>query len=502
VNLHLLLPEILVVFGALAVVTADLLAKPEHRARIAPWVAGSALVAALLVLVLLAPDGSSLRGHHRSDAFSLFVRGIALGGGLLLVLLSAGYTRRMDRGHGEFYGLLLFALLGVMLVSGVTDLMGLFVCLELVTISSYVLAAFKRADVESTEAGLKYLLVGAVSSAFLLFGCALVYGASGTVDFATLSAHVAGKGFSPLLSLGTGLVLVGLFFKISAVPFHVWAPDVYQGAPSPVTAFLSSLSKSAGFVLILRVLAVLVVPIHAKDAASRDAWIAFFGVVAGVTLLYGNLGAIAQRDVKRLLAYSSIGHAGYMLLGVAAIAAAPVGDERVRIEGATAVLVYLFAYYVTTMTAFAVVTAVSKLGRGHDAATTYAGLHRRAPLLAFAMLLALLSLAGVPPMAGLIGKFLVFYALVDAAQTHPGLILLGFLGALGVVLSLYYYLLLIREMYVKEPSEGSAAPRLAIPRGSRAAVVLGVVALVLFGVYWAPVYDAAHRAALALFAVR
>jgi NADH-quinone oxidoreductase subunit N len=380
--------------------------------------------------------------------------------------------------------------------------MGLFVCLELVTISSYVLAAFKRSDVASTEAGLKYLVVGAVSSAFLLFGSALVYGASGSVDFVTLSAHVVGKGFSPLLALGTGLVLVGLFFKISAVPFHVWAPDVYQGAPSPVTAFLSSLSKSAGFVLLLRVVATLVTP--ATEAATRDAWLAFFGVAAGLTLLYGNLGAIPQRDVKRLLAYSSIGHAGYMLLGVAAIAAASddAAGRRLREDGAASVLVYLFAYYVTTTTAFAVVAAVSRLGRGHDAGLTYAGLHRRAPLLAFGMLLALLSLAGVPPLAGLIGKFLVFFALVKASEHHPGLLALGFIGAAGVVLSLYYYLLLIREMYIKEPVEGPSAPRLAIPAGTRLAVAIGVVALVGVGVFWAPVYDAAQRASHALFNAR
>ena len=499
-HLGLLLPEILIVLGALSAVTIDLLFG-ERRGALVPWVAGGALVAALLVLVIGRPEGHAVLGHFSSDAFSRFVRAIACAGGALLVMLSAPYTGRMDRGHGEFYGLLLFAILGVLLVSGVTDLMGMFVCLELVTITSYVLAAFKRNDVRSVEAGLKYLVMGAVSSAMLLFGIAFVYGASGTVDFETISGHVAGKGFSPLLGLGSGLVFVGLFFKVSAVPFQVWAPDVYQGAPSPVTAFLTSLSKSAGFVLLLRMVAVLVVP-SAGTAASAG-WLQFFAVIAGLTLLYGNLGAIAQKDVKRLLAYSSIGHAGYMLLGVVAIIAAPT--DAVRHAGAVAVLVYLLAYYLTTLTAFAVVVVVSGLGRGHDASTAYAGLHRRSPLLALALLLALLSLAGVPPMAGLIGKFLAFYALVAAAATHPMLVALGLIGVLGVVISLYFYLLLIRELYAKEAPEdalGATASRVHVPLASRVAIAIGIASMIGLGIWWEPVHTAAGQAADALFAAR
>jgi NADH-quinone oxidoreductase subunit N len=496
-NLHLLLPEIFVVLGGLLAVTVDLTFHAARRGRLVPWVAALGLAAALVAVVVGRPDGTALAGGHLSDAFSRFVRGLACAGGLVLVALSSSYTRRMDRGHGEFYGLLMFALLGVMLVSAVTDLMGLFVSLELITISSYVLAAFKRTDVRSTEAGLKYLVVGAVSSAFLLFGAALVFGATGSVTFATIAAHVAGKGFAPLLALGAGLVFMGLFFKCAAVPFQVWAPDVYQGAPSPVTAFLSSLSKSAGFVLLLRVTSFLVVP--AVGTASGDAWVSFFGVVAALTLLYGNLGAMAQRDVKRLFAYSSIGHAGYMLMGVTVVVAA---SPSIRVDGAAAVLVYLVAYYVTTLTAFAVVVAVSAQGRGHDTSTAYAGLGRRSPFLAFAMLLALLSLAGVPPMAGLIGKFLVFYTVVAASEARHGLVALGVVGALGVVLSLYYYLLLIREMYAKPPAADGPSGPLAVPAGVRVAVVVGIVALLGLGIFWGQAYDLAHEAAAALFVAR
>lgn len=498
-DLYLLFPEIIVVATALACVAVDILVTPARRLRLVPLTAALGLAVALVVLLFDRREGAAVYGHYTVDAFARFTRTIAVAGGLLLVAIAAPYTKRMDRGHGEFYALLLLALTGVLLVSGVADLMSLFVSVELITISSYVLAAFKRQDPRSTEAGLKYLVVGAVSSAFLLFGIALVYGGVGAVDFAAIKAHVAGKGAGALLSLGTVLVFMGLFFKASAVPMQVWAPDVYEGAPSPVTGFLSSLSKSAGFVLLLRTVQVLVVPTAGPLGlgAPTGPWGTFLGVIAGLTLLYGNLGAIAQRDVKRLLAYSSIGHAGYLLMGVTVVAAA--GTPALRQEGAAAVLVYLLSYYVTTLTAFAVVTAVSAEGRGHDAATSYAGLSRRSPLLAFAMLLALLSLAGVPPLAGLIGKFLVFFAVVDTAKTMPGLTALGVVGALSVVFSLYFYLLLIREMYAKPPVDGDAALPLRPAFAHRVAVFAGIGALLVLGIFWGPVLAAANEAAAALF---
>jgi NADH-quinone oxidoreductase subunit N len=492
-NLVALLPEGVVALGAMLAVAADLAGPKTRRASLPALVACVSCLAALLLL-LRPPAGAAVAGHFVDDGFSRFVRLLAAGGGLLLSGLSAAYTRRMDRGHGEFYGMLLLALAGVMLVAGVADLMSLFVSLELVTVTSYVLAAFKRNEATSTEAGLKYLVVGAVSSAVLLFGIALAYGATGTVDFAALSRHVAGRGFSPLLSLGTVLVFGGLFFKCAAVPFQVWAPDVYQGSPTPVTAFLSSLSKSAGVVLLLRLVAVLVVP--AMGAEGAGTWAAILAVAAGVTLLYGNLGAIPQRDVKRLLAYSSIGHAGYLLLGLAAVAAS--ADRSVQEAAASAVLVYLLAYYLTTVTAFAVVACVSAEGRGHDVEASYEGLSRRSPFLAFAMLLALLSLAGVPPMAGLIGKLLVFYAVVRAAEAHPALYVAAFVGAAGVVVSLYYYLLLIRRMYVGTPPQG--ASRVPVPWPARAVIAVGIVSMLAIGVYWGPVQEAATKAARALFA--
>ncbi len=488
-NLHLLLPEIVVVATALLVVTGDLLTKDDARRRIlAPATAAFGLALALTVLLLDSREGLAVQGHFGVDGFSRFARGLALSGGIFVVGIGGAWTRRMDRGHGEFYALMLLALVGVMLVSGVKDLLSLFVSLELVTVSSYVLAAFKRNDPKSTEAGLKYLVIGAVSSAVLLFGIALLYGAAGSVEFGALSAHAAARGFSPLLSLGTALVMAGLFFKASAVPFQVWAPDVYQGSPTPVTAFLASLSKTAGFVLLLRLASVLIVP--AAGQASAAMWTGFLGLVSGATILYGNLGAIPQRDVKRLLGYSSIGHAGYLLMGVSAVAAASTPEQAQ--SGAAAVLFYLLAYYVTTATAFAVVACVSAEGRGHAAGMGYAGLARRSPFLAFGMLLALLSLAGVPPLAGLVGKFLLFYAVVER-----GLYPIAFVGAVAVVFSLYYYLLLIREMYVRPASPGPEHP--PVPLSARWVVTVGIAALLALGIFWGPVYDATRHAAKALF---
>jgi NADH-quinone oxidoreductase subunit N len=487
-NLHLLLPEVVATVAALLAVTADLLVRSARRPSLPPAIAAAGCAAALAVVLLDGRSGSALSGSFVADAFSRYARALAYAGGLLVVGVAAPYTRRMDRGHGEFYGLLLLALVGVALVAGVADFVSLFVALELVTVLSYVLAAFKRNDPRSTEAGLKYLVVGAVSSAVLLFGIALVYGAAGSLGFAAVSDHVADAGFSPLLAVGTALVLGGLFFKTAAVPFQVWAPDVYQGAPTPVTAFLTSLSKSAGFVLLLRLVTVIVVP--AAESGSTGPWVTFFGVVAVATLLFGNLGAIPQRDVKRLLAYSSIGHAGYLMMGVAAVAAAE-SPAQARDAG-TAVLFYLLAYYVTVLAAFAVVGAVSAATKGHDMPRDYAGLARRSPFLGFAMLLALLSLAGVPPLAGLVGKLLVFYAVVDR-----GLLPLALVGAAAVVVSLYYYLLLAKQMYVRRGTEEEAP--IAVSPATRLVLWGSMAAMLAVGIYPGPAYAAAAAASRALF---
>lgn len=495
-NLELMVPELIVAGTALAAILPELLLPASRRAAATAWTSLAGLLVAFCALLLMSPseslalhvveDGATLTGW-RSDAFSIFCRALTAGGGALLVLLSVPYTRRMDRGHGEFYALLLFALLGVMLVSGVSDLLSFFVCLELVTIMAYILAALRRNDLRSTEAGLKYLVIGAVSTAILLLGIGLIYGAVGSVSFSALAAKMAAGAPPAILVLGIALVLVGLFFKVGGVPFHVWIPDVYEGAPSPVTAFLITASKFAGVVLLLRFSEAALVP-GLRAAAPFD-WVVLLGAVSVVTLLFGVLGAIAQRSIKRLLAYSSIGHAGYILMAIAAVAAEGAGGPG---RGASALLFYIMAYFATSITAFAVIITVSAAAKthGHEA---YTGLAQRSPLLALALCLSLLSLAGVPPLAGFFGKFLILAAVVD-----KGLLALAFLGAGAVIVSLYFYLLWVKEMYVRAPDEEKPQPAIPVPGVTRVVLYVGMAAMLAMGVAMGPFYEWAHDAAASL----
>lgn len=504
-DLHFLMPECLVAGAVLAVIATEVLLPEGRRARATSATALLGLLAALAWIVRdwcadvhgealkVVGTGGATVTAWTVDAFSLFTRGLAAAGGVLLVLLSIPYTRRMDRGHGEFYALLLTALLGVMLISGVSDLLTLFVCLELVTISSYVLAAFRRNDVRSTEAGLKYLVVGSVSSALLLLGIAFVFGATGGLSFEALRAAVTTGSPDALLVLGSALLLVGILFKVGGVPFHVWIPDVYEGAPSPVTAFLSTASKSAGVVLLLRLAQAVLVPALGHVQA---AWLWLLVVIACLTLLFGLLGAMPQRRIKRLLGYSSIGHAGYLLAAVAAMGAGGAADA---LPGATAILFYLAAFFFTNLTAFAVVVLVSSTAVA-PGVSAWAGLSRRAPFLAFAMCLALLSLAGVPPLSGFFSKFLVLNAVIARADAHPLLWVLAGVGALGILLSLYFYLLWILEMYFKPPDPTLEASGVRVPRAAAAVVWIGVLAMLAMGVAMGPVYGWAERAARSLLA--
>lgn len=497
-NLHLLLPEMLVAAAALAVVAVELLLPADRRPRgtSVTALAGVGLALGLLVsawasgtrgAALEVLDGGRRVTAWTVDAFSLFVRAVVAASGLLLVLLSIPFTRRLDRGHGEFYGVLLFALLGVMLIAGVSDLLTTFVCLELVTISSYVLAAFRRNDVRSTEAGLKYLVVGSVSSALLLLGIAFVYGATGSLSFDGLARAAAAAGNDALLLSGIALILVGVLFKVGGVPFHVWIPDVYEGAPAPVTAFLSTASKSAGVVLLLRLAQAALIP---SVGVVEAAWSWLLVVLASLTLLFGLLSALPQRNLQRLLGYSSIGHAGYLMAAVAAMAAGGVK------AGVTAVLFYLAAFVFTNLTAFTVVVLVSGGGAGAGG-SPFTGLAKRSPFLALAMCLALLSLAGVPPLSGFFSKFLVLSAVIGQAQAHPVLWVLAWVGALGILISLYFYLLWILEMYFKDPEPAFVGTAVRVPGAAQAVLWVGLVAMVGMGVFMGPVFGWAERAALA-----
>jgi NADH-quinone oxidoreductase subunit N len=359
----------------------------------------------------------------------LFFKRFFLLAALIVLVMSVEFADRIESGISEFYALMLFSLSGMLFASSANNFALLFVSLELITVSFYVLTSFQRSRTTSLEAGVKYLIIGALSTSFTVFGIALVSGISRTFDFASLSGGAAHYADNKTFLFGLALVLVGLGFKIAAFPFQIWAPDVYQGAPTPVTAFLAVGSKAVGFALLLRVLFIAVPDITAK-------WSYLLIILSGFSILYGNLCAIPQRNLKRLLGYSSIAHAGYLLLGVAALSAA----------GQSAVLYYLSGYLFTVLSAFTVICLVARKADGEDV-SVLAGLHRRSPLLAGTLTLAMASLAGIPPLAGFFGKFLLLKAVVERGPVNPGYYCLTFTALAGVVISLYYYFGVVRAMY-------------------------------------------------------
>jgi NADH-quinone oxidoreductase subunit N len=335
----------------------------------------------------------------------------------------------------------------------------LFVSIELITITFYVLTSFTRGKIAALEAGVKYLILGALSSAFMVYGIALVWGTTGKFNFTELAAVAGNFTTNKLFLFGVLFVLVGLGFKIAAFPFQMWTPDVYQGAPTPTTAFLAVGSKAAGFVLLLRFLftAIPSVTMH---------WEKLLIIISGITILYGNLCAIPQRNLKRLLGYSSIAHAGYLLLGVAALTSA----------GQAAVLYYLSGYLFTTLAAFAVIALVMRHLDSEDI-SGLAGLHQRSPLLAATLTIAMVSLAGIPPLAGFFGKFLLLKAVIERGAANHGYYCLAFTALVGVVISLYYYFGVIRAIYFGKGANDSTPIQMSFP-------MKALVCVCLAGMFW------------------
>jgi NADH-quinone oxidoreductase subunit N len=357
----------------------------------------------------------------------------------------------------------------MLLIASVNDFVLLFVSLELVTITFYILTSFLRRQVPSLEAGTKYLILGALSSGFMVYGIAYIFGTTGTTNFDTLRATLRASS-STAFTLGMLFVLTGLGFKIASVPFQIWAPDVYQGSPTPVTAFLATGSKAAGFALLLRVMFSGLLPVS-------GVWVPVIFVLAATTLLYGNLGALSQRNIKRLLGYSSIAHAGYMLMGIASLNAL----------GAEAVLFYLGQYAFTVLCAFLVIVAV-----GGEEISQYNGLGRRSPLLGVALFLAMMSLAGVPPLSGFFGKFQLFAAVIERAQTDWHYYVLAAVGAACVVVSLYFYLNVGRAIYLQEATDSTP---IAVRSAIRVALWVCLAAMIGLGIFSLPLVEAAQNAA-------
>ena len=408
---------------------------PKERKGITALLAAVGLALTLgFTLAQIGTQQTGLQNMVVADGFSIFVNALLLVSGLLGIALAYGYVKRMGLERGEYYTLLLFSVTGMMLMAQAADLIIVFLALELLSIPLYVLAAFARPKIDSEEAGLKYFLLGAFATGFVVYGTALVFGATESTNLAAIVAATSNATSNLLLlSIGSALILVGLGFKVAVVPFHMWTPDVYQGAPSAVTAFMSSGAKIAGFAALLRVFAT-AFPAIASDMTG------IFWAVSALTMILGNVIAIAQTNIKRLLAYSSIAHAGYILM-----AFVPYGNPDVAPVSIAAGLFYLVAYALTNFGAWGVVIALEKSeGKGLEIGD-YAGLARKHPALAAAMAIFMLSLIGLPPTLGLVGKFYLFRAVIAGGFTG-----LAIIGVLTSLISAYYYLRVVVVMYMRD----------------------------------------------------
>ncbi len=467
-NFQVILPLTVLISWASLLLLADLFIKNKSITALL-----AAFGLALTLGLTLSQTGYSATSFNNSvvvDGFSTFLNALLLISGLLGVAVAYDYLKRTGLERGEYYTLLLFSISGMMLMAQAADLIIVFLALELLSIPLYVLSAFAFPKPESEEAGLKYFLLGAFAAGFVVYGIALVFGATGSTSLQAVVRAASGGGSNVLLmTVGAALILVGLSFKVAAVPFHMWTPDVYQGAPSAVTAFMASGAKIAGFAALLRVFAM------AFPALSADLT-PILSVLAALTMIVGNLLAISQTNIKRLLAYSSIAHAGYILM-----AFVPYGQASVVGTSVAAGLFYLVSYALSNFGAWAVVIALENAeGKGLEIAD-YAGLAKRRPAMAAAMAVFMLSLTGIPPTLGFVGKFYLFRAAIEGQYY-----LLAVIGVVTSLISAYYYLRVVVTMYMREGEPQTTSEPWLNLTWSAAAILTVLVSLfpnVLFG--WA-----------------
>ena len=472
----LLTPEFMLAgLGALLLIADFALPWRSRKARNGSLAALTllGLAAVLAVALAIRPDEPEILYEHLIyvDDYALFFKALSIAAAAAVVLISLDYVHRRVHHPGEFYALTVFAVLGASLMAGAAELLTAYIAVELLAFCLYVLVALGRGDKRSGEAAVKYILLGAISSAVMLFGIGVLYGAVGETSF-RLADTLIGSLFGPTALLGFAMFFAGLGFKLSMAPFHLWAPDVYEGAPTPVTALVAVLSKAAAFALTLRFLA-------EAGGSSLDEWRTPLAVFAALTMTVGTLTAIAQENIKRLLAYSSVAQVGFVLVGVIAL----------NDSGASAALLHLAGYAFTNLAAFAVVIVV-EAKTGKEGIADYEGLASRSPFLAMVMASAMFSLAGLPIFAGFVTKFLLFTAAVEGALTW-----LMAIAVVNSLVSLYYYLRVVRAMYVSEAAEAS---RLPLPVAASVPVWLLLAGTVFVGIYPAPVMDAAEAAVRAL----
>ena len=473
-----LAPHLTVLLTGLVILTLDLFL--TARSRFLNEVVGLVGLALAFVLAVLQHGDPRLVFADMAvvDNLSVFFHATFVLIAVLTLLMSASFVRREGIASGEYYALILFATTGFMFVASAANLVMLFLAIEVLSIATYILAGLHRQEQRSLEAAFKYFILGAFSSAIFLYGIATVYGALGHTNITQLAATAAQGDASPLLLFGVSLLIVGLGFKVAVVPFHMWAPDVYDGAPTAVTAFMSAGPKAAAFAGLLRVF----FQGFGVEALAQQ-WASVFAVLAGLTMILGNLSALRQVSIKRMLAYSSIAHAGYAFVALVAFNAL----------GAASILYYLVAYAFMSLGAFAVLSVVAKQGERHHAFSDYSGLASTNPMLAAVMTLFMFALAGFPPTAGFASKFYVFSA---AAQS--GHYALAIIGVLTSVVSVFYYIHVIRVMYMQEPDGASSPIRVsATTCALLGATVLGTLYM---GVFPGSVWRLAEQSAALLFA--
>jgi NADH-quinone oxidoreductase subunit N len=479
--LKLAAPETVLVLTAFGVLGLDVawMRGLGARARFAVGglIACAGCVAAGALLWVVSPQGNVAEGMFVADPLIALVKAGVLG----LTVFTVGLSVESDFTEhvGEYLALVLLAAAGMLFLVSAEDILMIFVSLELTSLSLYVLTAFNKRNAKSAEAALKYFLFGGMAAAFTLFGLSLLYGLSGATNLGQIAAALAGKGLDPLLVVAMVMVVAGFGFKVAAVPFHLWAPDAYEGAPTPSAAFIASGSKLASFFIFAKVMMIGFAGVEGSGAwrAMVSGWVPAVAVVAALSMVLGNLTAIVQRSVRRLIAYSAIAHAGYLLLAVAA-------HDR---EAMAALLYYAITYGLTTLGAFGVVALVEARA-GDDRFSSFAGLSRRAPVASAAMLVFMLSLAGIPPLAGFFGKFYVFAAALKTGAPDLGLLWLVALAVATSAVSLYYYLQVLKQIYVVAPADAAAeavrsdAPPRAMPVTECALAVLAL-AVVLLGCF-------------------
>ena len=472
-DFYFILPEILLTCGALVLLMLSVIV-PKRDGVLLGVALTTIAVTLLAVLSFAGLDETISRGLLAIDGFATFFKVVVLLSAAVTVLMSAPYLRVEGLKAGEYYFLILCATVGMMFMSSGLELITLFIGLETMAMAFYVLAGYLKPNPRSNEAAVKYFLLGAFSLGILLYGMSLLYGATGTTRLAGIAEALAGQETSAVLVLAVILVGAGMGFKIAAVPFHMWAPDVYEGAPTPVTAFLSVGSKAASFAMLLRIF------VEGLPALG-DEWRTMFWVLAAITMTVGNIAALTQSNLKRMLAYSSIAHAGYLLIGVV------VGTER----GVAAMLVYLGVYLFMQLGAFAIVTAMRRSDIIGDELKDLNGLFKRSPAVGFAMLCFMLSLGGIPPTAGFMGKMWLFGAAIDAGE-----IWLVVIAVANSAISAYYYLRVVVFMWISE-DEPAGSP---ITLGPAMSLALGIAVLgtLVLGVYPQALFSEAQSAAATL----